>query len=159
MTKHQEYQRFIKRNHYSSFDKLVICIATLMRFNDIWLLKRQNKDKENCYKKLSVENLNKAEFEIYREVQLESFTTEFDNLLNNEPITNKSKILSLTPILVENIIRVDGRVQKSDIPCCRKHQVILCKSHPLSKLIILDKHQSKFDTGRDQTLAILREKV
>ena len=130
-----------------------------MKFNEIWLLKRQNKDKENCYKKLSVENLNKVEFEMYREVQLESFTTEFDNLLNNEPITNESKILSLTPILVENIIRVDGRVQKSDIPCCHKHQVILCKSHTLSKLIILDKHQSKFDTGRDQTLAILREKV
>ena len=58
-------------------------------------------------------NLNKAEFEIYREAQLESFATEFDNLLNNEPITNKSKILSLTPIFVENLIQVRGRVQKS----------------------------------------------
>ena len=32
-----------------------------MKFKEIWLLKQQNKDKENCYKKLSVENLNKAE--------------------------------------------------------------------------------------------------
>ena len=63
-----------------------------------------------------MEDLNKAEFEIYREAQLESFATEFENLLNNQRITNKSKILSFTPILVENIIRVGGRVQKSDIP-------------------------------------------
>ena len=63
-----------------------------------------------------MEDLNKAEFEIYREAQLESFATEFENLLNNQRITNKSKILSFTPIFVENIIRVGGRVQKSDIP-------------------------------------------
>ena len=30
MTKHQEYQSFMKRNHYSSFDKLLIHIAALM---------------------------------------------------------------------------------------------------------------------------------
>ena len=41
----------------------------------------------------------------------------------------------------------------------RKHQIILCKSHLLSKLIILDKHQSNFHTERYQTLAILRGKV
>ena len=104
MTKHQEYQSFIKWNHYSLFDKLVKHITTLMKFKEIWLLKPQNKGKENCYKKLSVENLNKAKFEIYREAQLESFATEFDNLLNNQPITNKTKILSLTPILIENLI-------------------------------------------------------
>ena len=63
-----------------------------------------------------MEDLNKAEFEIYREAQLESFATEFENLLNNQRITNKGKILSFTPILVENIIRVGGRVQKLDIP-------------------------------------------
>ena len=63
-----------------------------------------------------MEDLNKAEFEIYREAQLESFATEFENLLNNQRIKNKSKILSFTPILVENIIRVGGRVQKLDIP-------------------------------------------
>ena len=69
-----------------------------MKLKEIWLLKRQNKGKENCCKRLSVESLNKAEFEINREAQLESFGTEFENLLNNEPITNKS--LSLTSILV-----------------------------------------------------------
>ena len=35
-------------------------IAALMKFSEIWLLK-QNKDKENCCKRLSVENLNKEE--------------------------------------------------------------------------------------------------
>ena len=104
MTKHQEYQSFIKWNHYLSFNKLVKHIAALMKFKEIWLLKRQSKVKENRCKRISVENLNKAELAIYREAQLESIGTEFDNLLNNQPITNKSKILSLAPILVENLI-------------------------------------------------------
>ena len=159
MTKHQEYQSFIIWNHYSSFNELVKQRVALMKFNEIRLLKQQNKNNENCRKRQSVENLNKGEFEIYREAQLEYFATQFDNLLNNEPITNKSKILLFTLIFVENLIRVGGRVQKSDIPYYCKHQIILCKSHPLSKLIILDKHHSSFHTGRDQTLAILREKA
>ena len=61
-----------------------------MKFKETCLLKRQNKDKENCCKRLSVENLNEAELEIYREAQLESFATEFDNLLNNQPIITYS---------------------------------------------------------------------
>ena len=133
MTKHQEYQSFIIWNHYSSFNELVKQRVALMKFNEIQLLKQQNKDNENCRK--------------------------IDNLLNNEPITNKSNILSFTLIFVENLIRVGSRVQKSDIPYYCKHQIILCKSHPLSKLIILDKHHSSFHTGKDQTLAILREKA
>ena len=49
----------------------------------------------------------------------------------------KGNILSLTKILAKNLIRV---VQKSGIQYYRKHGIILCKSHPLLKLIILDKH-------------------
>ena len=44
------------------------------------------------------------------------FATEFDNLLNNQLNTNKSKILWFTPILVEDLIRVDGRVQSQTYP-------------------------------------------
>ena len=102
-------------------------IAALMKLKEIWLLKQQNKYKENCCKRLPLENLNKAEYEMYREVQLESFATESDNLLNNEPITNKSYILSLTLILVENLIRGGGIVQKSNIPYYPK-----IKSFPVS---------------------------
>ena len=113
-----------------------------MKFKETWLLKRQNKDKENCCKRLSVENLNEAELEMYREAQL---------LQLNLTTCLTIKPLPLTPILVETLIRVGGRVQKSDIPYYRKHQNTFCKSHPLSKLIILDKHQTNSHTGRDQT--------
>ena len=99
ITKHQEYQIFIKWNNYFLLDKLVKHIAALMKFKKIWLLKTQNKGKENCCKKLSVEDLNKAEFEIYRKVQLDSFATEFGNLLNNQPITINIKFYHLPQFL------------------------------------------------------------
>ena len=56
-----------------------------MKLKEIWLLKRQNKDKKNCCKRLSVENLNKAEFEINREAQLESFGTNLKTCLTMNP--------------------------------------------------------------------------
>ena len=92
-----------------------------MKFKELWLLKRENKGKENCCKKLSVENLNKTEFEIHREAQLEFFAIEFENLLTNQRIINKSKILLLTPIFTGNLIRLGGRLQKLDIPYYHKH--------------------------------------
>ena len=101
MTKHQEYQSFTKWNHYSSFDKLVKHIGALMKFKEIWLLKQQNKDKENCYKKLSVENLNKAEFEIYREAQLESFALNLITFLPINPSQIKIKFYHLLQFLLK----------------------------------------------------------
>ena len=106
MTKHQEYQSFIKWNHYSLFNKLVKHIAASMKLKEIWLLKLQSKCKENRCKRLPVENLSKAEYEIYREAQLESFATEFDNLLNNEPITNKSKFYHLLQFLLKILFKL-----------------------------------------------------
>ena len=52
-----------------------------MKFKKISLLKRQNKDEKNCCKRLSVEDLNKAEFEICREALLESFANELTTWL------------------------------------------------------------------------------
>ena len=110
-------------------------------------------------------DLNKVEFETYREGQLEFFATQFDNLLNNKPITNKSKIFSPTPIPIQLwypnscLESYSGWWQSAKIRHTILSQTLNYRSHLLPKLIILEKHQSNFLTGRDQTLAILREKV
>ena len=87
-----------------------------------------------------------------------NLTSELDNLLNIKPIANKSKLSSLTLICVENFIPVCGRVEKPAIYYFCKYHIVLCKSHLLPRLIILNKYQSSFHTGRDQT-ATLQEKV
>ena len=44
------------------------------------------------------------------------------------------------------------------VPFNQRHQMITHKNDPLSKLIIKHIHESNFPCGRDQTLAILRNK-
>ena len=73
-------------------------------------------------------------------------------------VSKDSKLLSLHPLLVDNIIRVGGRNKHANVPFNQKHQMIIHKNHPLSKLVIKHTHESNFHCGREQTLSILRNK-
>ena len=73
-------------------------------------------------------------------------------------VSKDSKLLSLHPLLIDNIIRVGGRNKHANVPFKQKHQMIIHKNHPLSKLVIKHTHESNFHCGREQTLSILRNK-
>ena len=159
ITKQEHYVSFIKWNYYSSFTKLIRHIAALMKFKRLWIAKREKSTLDENFMKLTLNDLNEAENEIYKEAQQESFYSEFSDLSNQKTVSKRSKILSLNPILHDHLLRVGGRVRNCNIPFDNKHQIILSSKHPLSKLIILEKHVTNYHTGRDQTLSILRKTV
>ena len=67
--------------------------------------------------------------------------------------------MTLNPILDNNIIKVGGRLKNIiGIPNNLKHQIILPRHHPVTDLLILHYHKSNHHCGRDQTLALLRER-
>ena len=94
------------------FDKLVKQIAVLMKFKEIWLFKHQKKDEENCCKRLSVENLNKAEFEIYREAQLESLQLNLTTYLTINPSQIKLKFYPLLQFLLKILFKLVAEYKK-----------------------------------------------
>ena len=74
-------------------------------------------------------------------------------------LSKHSKLLPLNPIVVDNLIRVGGRIGQSHLPFEQKHQILLTKEHFLSTLLVLDKHERNYHIGREQTLSLLRESV
>ena len=63
-------------------------------------------------------------------------------------------ILNLLPYLDQDgILRVGGRLHRSDLPFNAMHQMILPKRHHFTKLIIENVHQSNGHAGRDWTLS------
>ena len=44
-------------------------------------------------------------------------------------LSKRSKLLPLNPIVVDNLIRVGGRIGQSYLPFKQKHQILLTKEH------------------------------
>ena len=109
--------------------------------------------------KITVKDIEQAEFEIFKEAQLECFPDEFRTLKKDMSLSKRSKLLPLNPIVVDNLIRVGGRIGQSHLPFEQKHQILLTKEHFLSTLLVLDKHERNCHIGREQTLSLLRESV
>ena len=68
-------------------------------------------------------------------------------------LSKHSKLVPLNPIVVDNLIRVGGRIGQSHLPFEQKHQILLTKEHFLSTLLVLDKHERNYHIGREQTLS------
>ena len=67
--------------------------------------------------------------------------------------------MTLNPTLVNNIIKVRGPLKNIiGIPNNSKYQIILPRHHPVTDLLILHYHKSNHHCGRNQTLALLRER-
>ena len=106
---------------------------------------------------LNVKLLQEAEKCIMKTVQLKYFNEELRQLKmkNKENVKISSKINSLNPYLDENgIIRVGGRLLKSDINNESKHPIMMPKGCHISKLIILWCHQKTGYSGRGMTLEL-----
>ena len=108
---------------------------------------------------LDMELLQEAEKCIVQMVQLKYFNEELKQLKmkNKENVKISSKISSLNPYLEENgIIRVGGRLEKSDINKDSKHPILMPKGCHISKLIVLQCHQKTGYSGRGMTLNEVR---
>ena len=63
------------------------------------------------------------------------------------------------PIIKDNLIRIGGRLSKSHLSYESKHQILLNKDHPLSRILFQYYYEKVHHAGREQTLAESREKV
>ena len=141
--------------HYSSWQKLVRHIAYIKLLTRNWKNKKDNC--ESIPLVLTREILDEARETILIVVQKETFTSEYQCLKSNSPLKIRSKLLQLSPILVNNLIKVGGRLTHSNLPQYHKYQTILPANHHVTTLIINHFHENYHHCGRDQTLAVIRE--
>lgn len=107
--------------------------------------------------------LNADELKVGKEtwlkvVQKQYYKAEYDVLTRRKPISVKSHIVELDPILENGLIKVGGRLHQTQIAEDAKHQIILPHKDPVVAKLIMHIHRENSHAGPETTLAILREK-
>lgn len=138
-------------DRYSSFTKLIRVVAYCRRF-----LKVTGKRKQfSSY--LLQEELNDARKCAIRNCQAEGFKEEIAFIRKQGHLTKlKGPLKPLTPYLdEENILRVGGRLEKSQLSLNAKHPILIPKRSKLTDLLIADAHIKTLHGGTQLMLTYL----
>ena len=68
-----------------------------------------------------------------------------------------SKLANLSPILIDDIIRVGGRIRRAPIAFDAAHPMILPKSYHVSVFIVRYYHRVLGHAGREHVLSVVRQ--
>lgn len=141
-------------NRVSSFRKYLNIFSYILRF--VYNCRASAKNRKHGL--LQSKDIDQSLNITIRSVQKDCFSKEYESLIKNKCISNKSKILSLNPFLYDGLIRVGGRLQNSDIPFNCKHQIILPRNHILTQRILQHEHERLLHCGVQQLIYSIRQK-
>ncbi|XP_064121738.1 uncharacterized protein LOC135226223 [Macrobrachium nipponense] len=93
-------------------------------------------------------------------VQREVFGDEVKALSRELSVGKSSPIYKLDPFLdsEDGLLKVGGRIRRSDIPQSAKHPILLPKKHHVTTLLIRHEHELLAHSGRNHVLSNLRQK-
>jgi Pao retrotransposon peptidase/Family of unknown function (DUF5641)/Putative peptidase (DUF1758)/Integrase core domain/Integrase zinc binding domain len=138
---------------FSSLQKLQRVTAYLWRFFNN--CKNQNKIKGS----LTTIELKESMQKLCKFTQQLNFTEESKLLLKNQHIQNNSSLKLLNPFMDQHsIMRVGGRLSRSNLPFEEKHQILLPQKSHLTDLIIRNEHLRHLHAGAQATLSAVRQK-
>ncbi|PHT96336.1 hypothetical protein BC332_34738 [Capsicum chinense] len=137
-------------SRFSSLTRLRNSIAWCFRFVSNCRAKIDQKKKNSATKiaqgELSIEEVNSSMLTILKLVQLQNFAQDIQALRSGKTVSNQ--ILSLNPFIDPlGVLRVGGRLDKSNLPMAAKHPAILPKNAHLTKLIIDFFHRQNLHAG------------
>ncbi|XP_043956787.1 uncharacterized protein LOC122822295 [Gambusia affinis] len=163
--------------YYSSWYKLKKAIAWMLRLKEILLqlsqqrqliqkttsnadtVKRMNEYKTKMkMNPLSVQDLQDAERAVVQYSQCQRFPEEISSLQKGVCVKRNSEIYKLDPLLIDNTLRVGGRLCNSAMPEEAVHPAILSKDMHISRLILRNIHEQSGHSGRNYVLSQLRQK-
>ena len=158
-------------NYFSSWYRLKFAVAVFLQVRTILQDRLHNSTPQNQPKsyKLQASNLHEAELRILEWLHRTSYPKEFEQLSAANPsgkeakrsreatVLKSSALSSLDPFLLNNILRVGGRLRHTNLPETTKHPVILPRKSHITSLIIQHVHQSLGHAGRNHVLSELRQ--
>ena len=155
-------------NHFSKLTKLKRAVAWLARFTKIVKAKLiKTQDGLRVDSMLNATELKLAELDIIKLVQQICFASEMallkkidspENMSNSSCALKGSRLRKLSPVLMQGILRVGGRLHRSSLPECSRHPIILPSAHHVTTLIVRCAHAAEGHAGPLHTLAKVREK-
>uniref|UniRef100_A0A8D8MGU8 CCHC-type domain-containing protein n=1 Tax=Cacopsylla melanoneura TaxID=428564 RepID=A0A8D8MGU8_9HEMI len=135
----------LARKH-SCLDKLLRAIVYVLRFTG--KLPREER--------ISTADMEVAESTLLKSVQQENFPDEFRSIERREPCS--PSVRKLKPFVLDGVLRVGGRLGKSNLGFETQHPALLPKKHHVTNLIIDNVHRKNLHTGPHLLLAILRQR-
>ncbi|XP_074655650.1 uncharacterized protein LOC141909164 [Tubulanus polymorphus] len=135
---------------FSSWSHLKKSVAWILRFKRK-LMRRDHGDVSNG--PISVGELREAERAILSYVQRRAFPEAF-----NGSTLKKSSILALSPVKINDLLCVRGRLGRSELSESSKHPIILPKNGHITDLIVRFYHDIYAHRGREYTLSKIRLK-
>lgn len=139
---------------YSSWSYLLRVMSWVLRF-----VKRARKEvpEHVTSSMLKLVELQQASQEIVQLVQHQHFHEEYVCLKEGRQVKCHSKLANLSPILIDDIIRVGGRIHRAPIAFEAAHPMVLPKSHHVSMLIVHYYHHLLGHAGLEHVLSIIRQ--
>ncbi|KAF0721510.1 Integrase catalytic domain-containing protein [Aphis craccivora] len=142
-------------HRYSSWSKLLRISAIWIRFFQ-W--RKWQKDPA-CTKPqvgpLTVAEIQRSKERWIRITQRQAFPEEINALRNKKQVT-RGPIRMLSPYLDNDLLKVGGRLENSNISASRKHPVILPRQHVVTEMICREYHQRYMHVGPQGLLAAVR---
>ncbi|XP_044312747.1 uncharacterized protein LOC123037190 [Drosophila rhopaloa] len=109
--------------------------------------------------RITVEELNSGTVLLLRSIQQVHLAKEYGCLSQGRPCPQKSKLISLRPIIgSDGLLRVGGRLQNANLDYDTQHPILLPKDHPVTKAIIVYFHIKYLHAGSQALLATLRQR-
>ncbi|XP_058804723.1 uncharacterized protein LOC131671927 [Phymastichus coffea] len=151
-------------SRFSSFKHLIKVVAFMLRWKNLKSLDERRGE----LRPLEISELETAERKIVAMIQRERFPKELKLLAtaeeskgddNSVPFRKATSLDELNPFLDEHdMIRVGGRLKRSDLIYTQRHPVLLPSRHHVTDLIIRDTHDSNLHAGIQATLYIIRQR-
>ena len=151
----EAYQNPVQKlaDHYSTWLRLKRSVAWICRVT----ARLAHRDALNSSPELTLRDLESAERKILKEVQLVHYEKEITDLMAGRQVQQSSSIVSLDPVLEDDLLRVGGRLRHAtDLEYESRHPIILPHADNVTKLIILHTHEKVGHEGRQYVLAELR---
>ncbi|XP_065092079.1 uncharacterized protein LOC135712910 [Ochlerotatus camptorhynchus] len=138
---------------YSSYTKLLRVTAWIIRFSENCQLERA----QRTVGPLSVIEINAAKRLLIRYTQHQAYAAEISALEKCKPLPDRSKLLPLSPFVESNLLRVGGRLARSNLEYTAKHPLIIPAESRLATIIFNHEHLRNHHLGATSLLSAVRE--
>ena len=150
-TQTEEKKAVIQWERFSNFNRLVNAMAYVRR--------AMSKHKPVTLI-ASVEEREKAKATIFKLLQQEQFREEMKSLRAEKEFPKSSKILQFSPFLdEEGLIRVKGRIGKSQLDFDAKHPILLHWKNQAVELFLRNEHKNNQHEGTERVKNIVQQKM
>ncbi|XP_067215691.1 uncharacterized protein [Linepithema humile] len=138
---------------FSSYARLVRAIAICFRF----VHNSRSDPQQRRFGAVTAQEFEAARKRIVKQVQQVAFQDIVKDIKGKETNTKNHRLLNLNPFIdSEGLLRVGGRLKRSDLSYDSKHQLILPTRHRFTQLVIEHEHKRTLHSGSQCTLAAVR---